>query len=154
MVPGPQAAIESALITALGAFSGSEVMNGMGLLDSSTVLSYEQLMLDNEMVGMALSAFREIPVNQETLAREVIEKVGIGGTFLNQMHTLKHIREFFVPSLWPDQSYDAWRKAGSRDILEVAGEKANAVLKEHKPEPLDKDVSKRIDKIVKSFGKA
>ncbi len=154
MVPGPQAAIESALITALGAISGSEVMNGMGLLDSSTVLSYEQLMLDNEMVGMALSAFREIPVNQETLAREVIEKVGIGGTFLNQMHTLKHIREFFVPSLWPDQSYDAWSKAGSRDILEVAGEKANAVLKEHKPEPLDKDVSKRIEKIVKSFGKA
>ena len=154
MVPGPQAAIESSIITTLAAISGSEVMNGMGLLDSSTVLSYEQLMIDNEMVGMALSAFREIPVNPETLAAEVIAKVGIGGTFLKEMHTLRHIREFFVPSLWPDQSYDAWSKSGCKDILEAAKEKADAVLKEHKPEPLDRDASRRIDKIVKSFGKS
>jgi trimethylamine--corrinoid protein Co-methyltransferase len=154
MVPGPQAAIESSIITTLAAISGSEVMNGMGLLDSSTVLSYEQLMIDNEMVGMALSAFREIPVNKETLAAEIIEKVGIGGTFLKEMHTLRHIREFYVPSLWPDQSYDMWSKAGCKNILEVAMDKANTVLKEHKPEPLDKDISKRLDKIVSSFGKS
>ncbi|OGS57043.1 MAG: hypothetical protein A3K60_08135 [Euryarchaeota archaeon RBG_19FT_COMBO_56_21] len=151
MVPGPQAAIESSIITTLAAIAGSEVMNGMGLLDSSTVLSYEQLMIDNEMVGMALSAFRELPVNQETLAAEVIEKVGIGGTFLKEMHTLRHIREFYVPSLWPAESYDSWSKGGCTDILEVARGKAEALLKEHTPEPLDKDVSKRLDRIVKSF---
>jgi trimethylamine--corrinoid protein Co-methyltransferase len=154
MVPGPQAAIESSIIATLGAISGSEVMNGMGLLDSSTVLSYEQLMIDNEMVGMTLSAFREIPVNQETLAKEIVARVGIGGTFLKEMHTLKHIREFYVPSLWPDQSYDVWSKSGCKDILEAAKEKADAVLKEHNPEPLDKDVVKRLDQIVRSFGKS
>jgi len=154
MVPGPQAAIESSLISVLGAISGSEVMNGMGLLDSSTVLSYEQLMMDNEMVGMTLSALREIPVNQETLAAEVIAKVGIGGTFLKEMHTLRHIREFYVSSLWPDQSYDAWSKAGCKDIMEVARGKADSVLTEHRPEPLDKAVEKRLDKIVKGFGKS
>ena len=153
-VPGPQAAIESSMITVLGAISGSEVMNGMGLLDSSTVLSYEQLMIDNEMVGMALSALREIPVNQETLAEEVIAKVGIGGTFLKEMHTLRHIREFYVPTLWPGQSYEAWSKDGCRDILDVARAKADSVLKEHIPEPLDKAVEKSLDKIVKGFGKS
>lgn len=153
MVPGPQAAIESSLISVLGAISGSEVMNGMGLLDSSTVLSYEQLMLDNEMVGMALSALREIPVNQETLAQEVISKVGIGGTFLKEMHTLRHIREFYIPSMWPDQSFDAWSKGGGKDILDVARAKVDTVLKQHKPEPLDRSVQKRLDEIVKGFGK-
>lgn len=154
LVPGPQAAIESSLITAMGAISGSEVMNGMGLLDSSTVLSYEQLLIDNEMVGMALSAFREIPVNSETLASDVIEKVGIGGTFLNQLHTLRHIREFYIPSLWPNDSYDSWKNKGCRDIVDEARERAESILKSHTPEPLDKEVSARLDKIVKGFGKA
>jgi trimethylamine:corrinoid methyltransferase-like protein len=53
-----------------------------------------------------------------------------------------------------DQSYDSWSKGGRKDIMALSKEKVESVLRDHTPEPLDKDVAKRLDAIVKGFGKA
>jgi len=152
-VPGVQGAVENAIIAAQCAMVGGEVMNGIGLVDNSTVLSYEQMMIDNEIVGLVINSSKDIPVNDETLALDLVRKVGIGGTFLAEMHTLKHAREFYTPTLWSGEPYDTWVKKGKKDMLETARDRAERVLKEHSPEPMDKDISKSLGKIVDGFGK-
>jgi len=151
VIPGPQASIENAIAATLCAMVGSEIMNGIGLLDDSTVLSYEELLIDNDLVGLVVNSAKDIEVSKETLATEIIEKVGIGGTYLTERHTLKHAREFHSPIIWSKDSFDAWVSRGKKSTLEVAKEKAEWILKEHKPARLDADKAKALDKIVSEF---
>lgn len=150
-VPGVQASVENSTMALLCAMTGSEIMNGVGLVDNSTLLSYEQLMIDNDIVGLTIAACKEIPTDDDALALEVIEKVGVGGTYLAEMHTLRHAREFYAPLIWSKDSYDSWVKRGKKDVMRVAKEKADSILAEHKPVPLEKEVSGRIDEIVRRF---
>lgn len=151
IVPGIQAAAENAYISHFCAMVGSEVMNGIGLLDNSTVLSYEQLLIDNDIVGCTINSCKDIDVSPDTLAVDLIEKVGIGGTFLKEMHTLKHAREFFIPQVFSKDIFETWVKKGKKDLMEVAKEKAEWVLREHKPEKLDAQTSRKLDEIVKGL---
>lgn len=68
-----------------------------GLLEVSTVLSFEQMVIDHELMrDWTLSAAPQ-PITPDTLAFDVIRDVGPGGHFLTQRHTARHIREFVVP---------------------------------------------------------
>jgi len=148
VVPGPQASIENAIAATMCAMVGSEIMNGIGLVDDSTVLSYEELLIDNDLVGLVVNSAKPIEVSKETLAKEIIEKVGIGGTYLTERHTLNHVREFHLPTIWSKDIFDAWVARGKKGTLEVAKEKAEWILKEHKPKKLEPDTAKSLDKIV------
>jgi trimethylamine--corrinoid protein Co-methyltransferase len=153
IVPGVQATIENALMTMSAAMVGSEVMNGIGLLDNSTVLAYEQLLMDNEMIGHTLGICKEIEFTPESLAVDLIKKVGINRTYLTERHTIKHTRNFHRPMLWKREGFDAWEKGGRKDTLALAREKADWILREHKPEPLSSAVSEKLGEIVGSIGK-
>jgi trimethylamine--corrinoid protein Co-methyltransferase len=130
---------------------GGEVVNGLGVPDGSTLLTYEQFLLDHEIAGMVLKVFKGYPVSKDTLATDLVKKVGIGGSYLAQMHTIKNMREIFIPALWDSDPFDMWVKKGAKDPIERALEKVDEILKTHKPVPLDKRVSERLGTIVKQF---
>lgn len=153
IVPGIQATIENALMAMSAAMVGSEVMNGIGLLDNSTVLAYEQLLIDNEMVGHTLGICKEVEFTPETLALDVIKKVGINRTYLTERHTMKHVREFHKSALWSREGFDAWEKGGRKDTLTLARQKVDRILSEHQPEPLSSEVSEKLGEIVGNVGK-
>ncbi|MDH3365137.1 MAG: trimethylamine methyltransferase family protein [Thermoplasmata archaeon] len=150
-VPGIRVSIENSILCPPLTTAGSEVMNGIGLADGSTLLSYEQLMLDHEIVGLVINAHKEIEVSDETIALDVIKKVGIGRNYLSEMHTLKRVRDFYLPTLWDMSTFESWVEGGKKDLMDVAGEKAHKIIAEHKPEKLDGDVSKRLNMIVDGF---
>jgi trimethylamine--corrinoid protein Co-methyltransferase len=83
-------------------------------------------------------------VSPETLAIDVIEKVGPGGHFLSEKHTRKHMRKSWVPGL--GHVMDAGGQY--RDIKEVAREKISWILKNHEVEPLPAEKHKEIKKIL------
>ena len=152
--PGVQASLENTTMAMDCAMIGGEVVNGLGVPDGSTLLSYEQLLLDHEIARMVVTIFRGLEVSKDTIALDLIKKVGIGGSYLSQMHTLKHMKEIMIPMLWDSDPYDMWVKKGSRDPMTVAREKVDDILKTHKPVPLDASVSKKLDSIVKEFSKS
>ncbi len=149
--PGSQAATEHTLTTLLAAQAGADMCNGFGLLEASTVLSFEQLMLDYEIVTEILYIAKGIEVNDETLARDLISKVGIGGTYLTHRHTLTHLRDVWEPTIFEYGPYDDWVRRGSVDLVKKANLKVKSLLKEAKanPAPLDRDVAKGVRSIVK-----
>ncbi len=96
-----QAAYESAMSSLLVAMSGANYIHDIaGLLDSDLTVSYEKLVVDNEILGMCRRVLRGIEVNDDTLAADLIIEKGPGGDFLAEQHTVKYMREeFFVPKI-------------------------------------------------------
>ncbi|HYM40227.1 MAG TPA: trimethylamine methyltransferase family protein [Thermoplasmata archaeon] len=88
-------------------------------------------------------------MDDEHLALDVIERVGIGGTFLGQRHTMDHLRqEHFLPKLVDRRSYDLWVADGRRTIEERARAKVVNALAHPPPHPLTPDVVRELDNLI------
>ena len=79
-----QAGAEAALQVILSALSGAQIVHDAGFLDCADIGSLAYLVLVDEIIGMAKRVMRGIPVSAETILLDLIEKVGPGGTFINQ----------------------------------------------------------------------
>ena len=96
-----QAAYESAMSSLLVAMSGANyIHDAAGLMEADLTVSYEKMVVDNEVLGMCQRVLRGIEVNDDTLALELIVERGPGRDYLAEEHTVRHMREeFFVPQL-------------------------------------------------------
>jgi trimethylamine--corrinoid protein Co-methyltransferase len=139
--PGAQACIETFTGVSAPLLAGADSMCGIGLLEDGTCLHLEEIVVENEIVALLARLCKGEAVNDDTLALDVIEKVGVGRNFLAQDHTLRHAKsDLFMPSLIDRRSYDAWLQMGSKSMLDRAREKVKWILKNHEVPPLDKDV--------------
>jgi trimethylamine--corrinoid protein Co-methyltransferase len=150
-----QCGFESGIAIVLGALAGINVISGPGMLNFENCQSLEKLVIDNSICGMALRLVDGVRVDDETFALDVIRKVGPGGHFLAEKHTMEWFRkEQLMPSELIDrQEFKAWKAAGSKDVVKRAGEIVKKTLREHKPEPLASDIEKDLDKVMKSIMK-
>ncbi len=64
---------------------------GPGMLDAGMTLNYSQLVVDNEMIKMIKHAVQGIPVNDYTIAADVIREVGPRGHYLMEQHTMENL---------------------------------------------------------------
>ena len=148
-----QSSYESGMGILLAAMARVNVVSGPGMQASENCQSLEKLVIDNELCGAAYRLIEGITVDEETLAAEVISKVGPGGHFLAERHTREHHRkERYMPSDVIDRlSPDAWGKAGSKDATRRAKEIADKTLLEHTPKPLPKDSEERLETVFKAI---
>jgi trimethylamine--corrinoid protein Co-methyltransferase len=152
-----QAGYESAITLLMAALGGANlIMNATGgaLEPGVGAMSFEKAVIDNDVAGMVSRILEGIDVSDETLAFDIISKVGPGGHYLAQEHTRQLFpREHFVPEVSDRKDRGSWVKAGSKDIREIARDRAKQVLKEHRVEPLDRTVKEELVKIVKDIEK-
>jgi trimethylamine--corrinoid protein Co-methyltransferase len=149
-----QAAIERTFNAILPALAGAHIINGAGVLESILSVSMEQLAIDNEMLGMMFRLLRGIHVEEETLARDVIRKVGPGGNYLADRHTLEHFKsEHFIPELFDRRTRAAWERAGSKNVVTASKETVSRILAEHHVASLDKSVTAQMDAILDDASK-
>jgi trimethylamine--corrinoid protein Co-methyltransferase len=96
-----QAAYESAMSSLLVAMSGANYIHDIaGLMEEDLTVSYEKLVIDNEILGMCQRVLQGIEVNNETLAVDLMIEKGPGKDYLAEEHTVRHMRdEFFQPRL-------------------------------------------------------
>jgi len=126
-----------------------DIALGMGGLEGARMTSAEALVIDNEIIDYALRFVEGFEVNEDTLAVDIIDKVGPGGIYLGEKHTVQHFRERWMSRLSDISSYETWEKQGSRTIDEVAREKVREILATHKVTPISEDVEKEIGRILK-----
>ena len=146
--PGWQAAVDDALSTAASVLAGADMMSGCGLLDGSRTLSYPHLVMETEVYRIVQRLAEGIVVDQETLALDVIRRVGPQGTYLADKHTRRHAAEIWRPSIWDRTPYDAWLSSGKHGALENATEIADDILANHRPAPLPDDVRAELEAIA------
>jgi trimethylamine--corrinoid protein Co-methyltransferase len=132
-----QAGIESAFAILAQGLAGLNLIHDVGYLDSGMVCSAEMLVMGNEVIGMAKRFIRGIRVDHETLARELVEKVGPGGHYLQEKHTVRHMRdELWMPQLLTRQHRDIWRQEGAKDMAQRVGERVRELVESHQVPPL------------------
>lgn len=96
-----QAGYES-MLTLLAAYSAKTnlIFQSCGIMESYNSMSYEKFIVDIEIIGMVKRFLEGVQVNEDTLAVDVINQVGIAGEFLTSMHTMKYLRkEPFIPDI-------------------------------------------------------
>ena len=130
-VPDAQAGWEKGLTTLLVAMGGSNfVHHAAGMLESMLAVSYEQFVMDDEIIGMSCKVLKGIEVDAEHLALEVIDSVGPGANFMSSDHTMSHMRdEYFEGNGVSDRkSRVKWEKDGARDAWMRAGQIVRRIL--------------------------
>ncbi len=149
-LPDCQAGYEKAATTMLAVLAGANyIHDAAGILEFCTTASYEQMVIDNEIIGICLRAARGIEVDEDKLAEEVIRRVGPGGNFIAEDHTIRHFRsEFFYPTVADRQLRTAWEKSGSLDTQERARRMARELLETHVPLPLPQEA---VAKVLQEF---
>ena len=90
--PDVQAGIEKAMALLILAQSEADFVTMGGPLDNAAHHSYEQVVIDHDIWEMAQRISTEIVVDDSTLAYDIIEKVGIGGSFLGDTHTRRAVQ--------------------------------------------------------------
>jgi len=96
-----QCAYESAMSSLITAMSGANYIHDIaGLMEFDLTVSYEKLVIDNEILGMCQRVLRGIEVDEDTMGLDLLISKGPGKDYLAEPHTVKHMRdEFFTPQL-------------------------------------------------------
>ena len=145
-VPDVQCGVEKAISAMVGMAAGSAVgMFGGDLHDAMTV-SYEQLLIDYDIWESVSRLIAGIQVDSETLAQEVIERIGHSGDMLTDPHTLSWLRrdEHFF-----GQFFVRGERQAEKSMVERAHERVNEVLSKEEDALVSPDVIERIDAYVR-----
>jgi trimethylamine--corrinoid protein Co-methyltransferase len=128
---------------------GANLVHDVGYLESGLTGSLEMLVLNDEAIGAARRIAQGIGVDEESLAVEAVHRVGPGGQFLTDEHTLAHFREDWVPGLLDRQNHMAWQASGQKTLRDRAKERVEEILRRDLAPVIPEDVAMEIEGMVK-----
>ncbi len=116
-----QAGIEKAASTILPVLAGAIGIGTAGHVENALTFCPEQLVIDAEVARCVRAMLRGVEVSDETLALEAIQRVGPGGNFLNDHHTLDHLMREVAPSrLFGCHAWETGHAPGYEGVVERA----------------------------------
>ncbi|MGD9077042.1 MAG: trimethylamine methyltransferase family protein [Desulfobacteraceae bacterium] len=120
-----QAGLEKAISCLLVGLAGADYVHlAAGMLDSGNSISYEQYVIDNEVLGMIHRILAGIDVNGDTMGFSCIEKIGPGGSFVTDDHTVEYMfKEYFYPQLAVRSNFDQWEGSNRPTLFSRASAK-------------------------------
>ena len=133
--------------------SGVDLMVNIGLLGAGLTSSFEQMVLDGEMVRMARRFQQGIASGRDSIPFDLIEQLGPGGSFLDAEHTVRNLRsgEFWDAELSNRGMYDAGMTRQDRDVLARATRKVSQILASHQPPVLDEQMNRQLAEVIRRF---
>ena len=136
----------SALISAL---AGLNLCHDVGYLNSGLLISLESILLGDEIISAVSSFIDGIQVNEETLALDLINKVGSEGNFLSEEHTIRFLKqEGWYPQFLNKKHFKAWRAGGGETVNRRLEEKAHEIIEEDVPPLISEVEAKELDRII------
>ncbi len=143
-----QAAADAQFSVLVALLAKTNLNHDVGYLEAGLTHSPELMTLANELISEGRAFVKGIRLDDETMALDVIKKVGAGGNFTATPHTRKFWRELWVPQLFDRQHLDRWEAQGSKDINARVKEKTIAIMDEHKVAPLSDSVEREIEAVL------
>jgi trimethylamine---corrinoid protein Co-methyltransferase len=143
-----QAVNEAAAYVMMAGWMGTNLVHDVGYLEFGLTYSFDLLVLCDEIIGQVRRMMEGIRVDKEYLAVESIKRVGPGGHFLGDEHTMRHFRENWQPELTDRKTYETWKSQGAASMEQRAKAKVKHILENHRPQPLPVEVDAEIDKIL------
>ena len=141
-LPDFQAGCEKMATFLLAAMGGCNyIHHAIGMVANMSATSLEMAVVDDEIIAMGMRVLRGMSADDESMATEAIDRVGPGGNFLMDPHTLRFLRsEVFVPRLADRQGWLLWEEGGQETTRDRARARAEYLLRSHTPLPLPPEV--------------
>ncbi|MEL7564621.1 MAG: trimethylamine methyltransferase family protein [Dehalobacterium sp.] len=144
-----QAAAEIGQNILVAALCGANLVHDLGYMECGLTASWEQMVVGNEIIGQVKRFMKGIRVDRETLALDVLDRVGPGGHFLGDEHTFTHFKgEHWAPKLFDRRYHSAWQSDGSLTLGERARREVKRILDEHKVPELPNSVLQQMENIL------
>jgi len=135
-----QAALEAGYYGFGTVLGGVDMVFDAGCVEGGLLFSPELLVIADELARMTRMAVEPAEVSDETIALDVIAKVGPGDIYLGEEHTLAHFRELWLPRTLSWEGRDAWEAAGSKTLRERSRDRVFEVWETHEVPPLPDQV--------------
>jgi len=132
----------------LGIASHTDILTGMGCIDSAKGCSFGQLVVDAYIWECIREFLKEVTFTDDKIGFDAIESVGPGGLFLKSKHTVRHMREEITR--W-DPSKLELLKADGATLISEAKRIAEQLLKEHQVLPIDAKLVGQGDEIIRAY---
>jgi trimethylamine--corrinoid protein Co-methyltransferase len=137
-----QAGIEAAFSLLVSTLAGINLIHDVGYLESGIASSCEMLVMSDEVISMVKRFLKGLEVSDEALSLESIDKVGPGGSFLEEDQTLKYFKEdIWYPEIFDRRNHQQWLDQGAKSFGDRVTEKVRWILENHQPETLPPDIS-------------
>jgi trimethylamine--corrinoid protein Co-methyltransferase len=80
----------------------------------------------------------------------MIDRIGPGGHFLQEEHTLNYFKEVWYSDLFDRSIYDIWVQKGAKRFDERLREKTLKIM-QHQPAPISEDILQELDNMAKNW---
>jgi len=119
-------------------------------MDFESCQSYEKLVIDAEIIGMAKRLWEGMTQRNKTFALDLIRKHGHNADYLMDPDTLKWFdKEQYVPSSVIDRkTHGGWLDEGERSIFTRAQERVVEMLDKYEPIYMDLDKKAELRRIT------
>jgi trimethylamine--corrinoid protein Co-methyltransferase len=148
--PDAQAAAEAAFSCLSSALSGANLVHDSGWLDHGSVASPAYMVLVHEVLDMVNQYASGLAVDDESLAVELIDRIGPGGHYLQEDHTLRHFRSVWYSKVFDRSIYAQWLDHGGKVYAERLREETQKAMS-HRPCPLVPEITKELAEMEKRW---
>jgi trimethylamine--corrinoid protein Co-methyltransferase len=148
---GAQAIMEKMLTTLPLVLSGVDLIQGPGALNTSNMMSLEQIVVDDEIALLCQRIRDGVDISAEKDYFEDIKDVGPGGHFLGRRNTRKAAwsNEFVTPALVDRNPFSQWAALGRPDLYDKAKLKVEEILSSPQKNPIPDDVISKLEAIMR-----
>lgn len=147
--PDMQAGYEKALSALVPAFAGANLIFGAGSLAGGMVVDFSSFVSENDLFNSIQFVLKGFDINDETMAVDLIQEIGPKGEYLTLPHTMQHMRDNQMwPAIFNRDVESSWIAEGSKDLDQVAMEKARELIAKPNPAPLNDSVQKQLANII------
>lgn len=128
--------------------SGTNMNFALGAYESGVCARLEDLVLSNEMASFLEKMVAPVEVSEETLAEDVIDEVGPGGSFLTEEHTLDHLYDFWQADILYPRTNDLDKDRNRISPAKGAENRVEEILAKGSAHPLSEEITQKLDAII------
>ncbi len=153
--PGPEAVMEKIFTTLPPVCAGSDIIVGMGEIESDQLLVLEQVVVDNEIAHYCERLYKGVDASDSKRIFEDFSKYGHGGNYLKSKNTRLAARsdEFLYPTLIDRHTYETWLSLGKPTMYTKAREKVEQILAGPEVDPMPDSISQQLNEILRAADK-
>jgi trimethylamine--corrinoid protein Co-methyltransferase len=140
-----QSGYETGLSTMAGVLAGMDMMNMGGLIEALKTFDFAKAVIDDEIAQMLKRMKRGLEFSEENLAVDIIKKIGPGGSYIVEPHTIKRMKTAGLLTKLSDRdTRTQWEKKGAHDIHDHAMTRVREILAKPSTTVFSQEVEDRI----------
>lgn len=147
-LPDVQSGYEKGITDVMAGLAGLNlVYEAAGMHASLLGFCLESLIIDNDMLGQCMRCVRGIEVTEDSLSKEAIKRVCLGGAghYLGDEQTLALMQtEYVYPRLGDRNSPNVWVEQGASTMAERAIVEKERILSSHFPDHVPDEIDRAL----------